>query len=112
MTRSSSQPPPYRVNRTPVPKLARSAAVLRAGLLSLAVAVMIFGFLTLQMAAGGDPALGNDRTDSQAGARATASPKPAVAPTTEDDAEESTALPVAPVVQPAPAPAPVQTTTS
>jgi hypothetical protein len=112
MTSRSSQSPPYRVNRTPVPKLARSAAVLRAGLISLAVAVMIFGFLTLQMAAGGDPALGNDRTASRVGAAAPASPTPAVAAITEDDAEEPTVLPAAPVVQPAPAPAPVQTTTS
>ena len=43
---------PYRINRAPVPKLARSTALLRAGLLSLAVATLIFGFLTLQMVSG------------------------------------------------------------
>jgi hypothetical protein len=98
---------PYRINRPPVSKLARSTTMLRAGLLSLAVATLIFGFLTLQMASGHDPALGNDLSPSS---RNTSSSAP-VAPIEPVEPEEQV-TPAAPMVQPAPAPLPVQTSTS
>ena len=108
MTGRDSEPLPFRINRAPVPKLARSTAVLRAGLLSLAVATLIFGFLTLQMVSGQDPALGNDLSASSRNTAASSAPS---APVESVEPEEAV-LPATPPVQPAPAPLPVQTSTS
>ena len=82
--------------------------MLRAGLLSLAVATLIFGFLTLQMVSGHDPALGNDLSASSRKAAASGAP---AAPVESVEPEEPV-LPAAPMVQPAPPPLPVQTSTS
>ena len=85
--------------------MSRRAALIRTALLSMAVAIVLFGVLTLQMALGNDPAIGAD--DGGASPAASAAPPartvaPVVAPSAPDAAPQVSI----------PTPAPVQTSVS
>ena len=94
-----------RTYKAPLSRISRTAALIRTALLSVTVAIVLFGVLTLQMALGNDPAIGAGRNGSPA--NAPAAPRPA--------STASTALPSIPSPAPQvsiPTPTPVQTSVS
>ena len=93
-----------RTRPAPLPRIPRSVALIRTGVIGLVLVVLIFGGLTLQMARGQDPALGARVTDNKSGSSS---------PATSTTPGGQTVVPQVQTVQPSmPAPAPVQTGTS
>ena len=109
MKRRGIDDPSYRIHRAPVRKIPRSTALLRTAAVSLTLVVLIFGWLTLQMASGRDPVLGANVGTSDAGAGTGSSDASSV----DASAAFIPSVAQAPIVQQvAPAPTPVQTSTS
>lgn len=107
------KPAATRLHRTPVARISRGHAIVRTASISLLVAMVIFAGLTLQMAAGGDPALGNRVA---AGTPAPAAPTTSAAQSSPAPSSQTAVAAAAPppvrVVQAPPQPAPVQTSVS
>lgn len=110
MSVETSSPSPRGRRLPPVQRISRGVALIRVGVISFLAAVVILGALTIQMAAGNDPALGpklerrsSSSTPAAAQAQAT-SPSTPTAP--------SPVPPVQIAQQSVPAPSPVQTSVS
>ena len=91
--------------RPPLARISRRTALIRTALLSVAVAIVLFGVLTLQMALGNDPAIGTGTGRSSSNAPVAASTGPVA----------STVVPSPPIPAPQvsiPTPTPVQTSVS